>query len=190
MLGRSLNKLEHQDFGFQVANRVEVDILGPSSEKPLPAQIAFARQLEENMRRIPGVDSADVAMYNPLTDNWGELIMVAGHPPAKINEESGASWDRVGRRLLATSRRSRASRPLFHRSRQRNHRSGRRREPSIRQTLFQRQTKILSTSTSVLISRNSPARSASLASSPTQSSRVSLSASLRDPCSMSRRRNT
>jgi predicted permease len=96
MLGRSLNKLEHQDFGFQVANRVELDILGPSSEKPLPAQIAFARRLEENMRRIPGVESADVAMYNPLTDNWGELIMIAGHPPAKINEESGASWDRVG----------------------------------------------------------------------------------------------
>src|SRR5580700_3268566 len=96
MLGRSLNKLEHQDFGFQVANRVEVEILGPSSEKPLPAQIAFARRLEENMRRIPGVESADVAMYNPLTDNWGELIMIAGHPPAKINEESGASWDRVG----------------------------------------------------------------------------------------------
>ncbi len=96
MLGRSLNKLEHQDFGFQVANRVELEILGPSSEKPLPAQIAFAHRLEDNMRRIPGVESADVAMYNPLTDNWGELIMVAGHPPAKINEESGASWDRVG----------------------------------------------------------------------------------------------
>src|SRR5579864_8971576 len=39
-------------------------------------------------------------MYNPLTDNWGELIMVAGHPPAKINEESGASWDRVSANYL------------------------------------------------------------------------------------------
>jgi predicted permease len=96
MLGRSLNKLEHQDFGFLVPNRVEVEILGPSSEKPLPAQIAFSRRLAENLRRIPGVESADIAMYNPLTDNWGELIMVSGHPPAKINEESGASWDRVG----------------------------------------------------------------------------------------------
>jgi predicted permease len=96
MLGRSLNKLEHQDFGFQVANRVEVDILAPTAETPLPAQIAFSHRLAENLRRIPGVESADIAMYNPLTDNWGELIMVSGHPPAKINEESGASWDRVG----------------------------------------------------------------------------------------------
>ena len=39
-------------------------------------------------------------MYNPLTDNWGELIMVAGHPPAKLSEESGASWDRVSANYL------------------------------------------------------------------------------------------
>jgi predicted permease len=36
-----------------------------------------------------------LAQYNPLTGNWNELIMVAGHPPAKLNEDSGASWDRV-----------------------------------------------------------------------------------------------
>ena len=54
------------------------------------------RQLEEGLDRIPGVQGSGLALYNPLTDNWGELIMVAGHPPAKINEESGASWDRVG----------------------------------------------------------------------------------------------
>ncbi|HEY2820550.1 MAG TPA: ABC transporter permease [Candidatus Acidoferrum sp.] len=96
MLGRSLNKLEHQDFGFQVANRVEVDILNPSSDVSLPSMIATNRRVEESLRRIPGVETADIAMYNPLTDNWGELIMVAGHPAAKLNEESGASWDRVG----------------------------------------------------------------------------------------------
>jgi predicted permease len=39
-------------------------------------------------------------MYNPLTDNWGELIMVAGHPPAQLHQESGASWDRVGTNYL------------------------------------------------------------------------------------------
>jgi predicted permease len=39
-------------------------------------------------------------MYNPLTDNWGELIIVAGHPPGKLNEESGASWDRVSANYL------------------------------------------------------------------------------------------
>src|SRR5260370_177765 len=51
------------------------------------------------MRR-PGGEGPGWAMYSPLTDNWGELIMVAGHPPAKLNEESGASWDRVSANYL------------------------------------------------------------------------------------------
>ncbi len=36
-----------------------------------------------------------LALYNPLTDNWGERIYVAGHPAPKMNEETDASWDRV-----------------------------------------------------------------------------------------------
>ena len=46
------------------------------------------------------MQGADVALYNPLTDNWGELIMVAGHPPGKMSEDSGASWDRVSANYL------------------------------------------------------------------------------------------
>ena len=41
-----------------------------------------------------------LALYNPLTDNWGELIMVAGHPAGKMGEEAGASWDRVSSNYL------------------------------------------------------------------------------------------
>jgi predicted permease len=100
MLGRSLNKLEHQDFGFKVSNRVEVAVLQPPWTVPLTNQLARYRQLEDNLNRIPGVEHGDLAMYNPLTDNWGELIMVAGHPPGQINEESGASWDRVSANYL------------------------------------------------------------------------------------------
>jgi predicted permease len=39
-------------------------------------------------------------LYNPLTDNWGELILVSGHPPPKMNGEAGASWDRVSAEYL------------------------------------------------------------------------------------------
>jgi predicted permease len=100
MLGRSLNKLEHQDFGFQVPNRVEVEVLQPSSELPVTSMLVRYRQLEDTLNHLPGVQSADLAMYNPLTDNWGELIMVAGHPPGQMDNESGASWDRVGANYL------------------------------------------------------------------------------------------
>jgi predicted permease len=100
MLGRSLSKLEHQDFGFQVPGRVEVEVLSPASDRSVASMIAQYRQLEQTLNHFPGVQSADLAMYNPLTDNWGELIMVAGHPPAQLHEESGASWDRVGANYL------------------------------------------------------------------------------------------
>src|SRR5258707_8146617 len=100
MLARSLNKLEHQDFGYQVQGRVVVDMEPPPASYTPPQLAALYRQLEEQLSRLPGVQGTGLAMYNPLTDNWGELIMVAGHPPAKLNEESGASWDRVSANYL------------------------------------------------------------------------------------------
>jgi predicted permease len=100
MLARSLNKLEHQDFGYQVQNRVEVDMNRPPATYTQPQLASLYRQLEDQLNRLPGVQGSGLALYNPLTDNWGELIMVAGHPPAKLNEESGASWDRVSANYL------------------------------------------------------------------------------------------
>ncbi len=100
MLGRSLNKLEHQDFGFEVPGRVEVDLNRLPADYTPEKLAALHRRLEEELRRMPGVQGAGLALYNPLTDNWGELIMVAGHPPAKLNEEAGASWDRVSANYL------------------------------------------------------------------------------------------
>src|SRR5437773_4000366 len=100
MLGRSLNKLEHQDFGFQVQNRVEVNMNRPPATYTQPQLASLYRQLEDHLNRLPGVQGAGLALSNPLTDNWGELIMVAGHPPAKLNEQSGASWDRVSANYL------------------------------------------------------------------------------------------
>ena len=95
MLGRSLNKLEHQDFGFQVQGRVVVDINNPPATYTLPRLQALYRQLEDRLNRLPGVQGSGLALYNPLTDNWGEMVLVSGHPLPKMNEESGASWDRV-----------------------------------------------------------------------------------------------
>src|SRR5467141_1721935 len=100
MLARSLNKLEHQDFGYQVQARVEVDMNNPPATYTQPQLASLYRQLEEQLNRLPGVQGAGLALYNPLTDNWGELIMVAGHPPGKLNEEAGASWDRVSTNYL------------------------------------------------------------------------------------------
>jgi len=100
MLARSLNKLEHQDFGYQVQGRVVVDMNNPPANYTQPKLAALYRRLEESLNRLPGVQGSGLALYNPLTNNWGELIMVAGHPAGKFSEEAGASWDRVSANYL------------------------------------------------------------------------------------------
>ena len=100
MLARSLNKLEHQDFGYQVQGRVLVEMHNPPTSYTRAKLAALYRELEERLNRLPGVRGSGLALYNPLTDNWGELIHVAGHPAPKMDEESGASWDRVSASYL------------------------------------------------------------------------------------------
>src|SRR5438067_2147013 len=95
MLARSLNKLEHQDFGYQVQGRVVVSLNRPPATYTQSKLAALYRELEDRLNRIPGIQGSGLALYNPLTDNWGELILVAGHPAPKMSEEAGASWDRV-----------------------------------------------------------------------------------------------
>jgi predicted permease len=100
MLGRSLNKLEHQDFGYRTEGRVVVSLNRPPSTYTQPKLAALYRQIEEGMNRLPGVKGSGLALYNPLTDNWGELILVSGHPQPKMNGDFGASWDRVSANYL------------------------------------------------------------------------------------------
>ena len=100
MLARSLNKLERQDFGYQVQGRVLVGLHNPPISYTQAKLAALYRELEARLGRLPGVQGTGLALYNPLTDNWGELIMVAGHPAGKLNEEAGASWDRVSANYL------------------------------------------------------------------------------------------
>jgi predicted permease len=100
MLARSLNKLQHQDFGYQVRGRVLVELHNPPPSYTEPQLAALYRELEIRLNRLPGVGGSGLALYNPLTDNWGEFIYVAGHPAPKMNEESGASWDRVSYNYL------------------------------------------------------------------------------------------
>jgi predicted permease len=95
MMARSLNNLERQDFGFQIPGRVLVALNRPPATYTQPKLMALYRSLEERLNRLPGVRGSGLALYNPLTDNWGELVLVAGHPMPKPGEQAGASWDRV-----------------------------------------------------------------------------------------------
>jgi len=100
MLGRSLGNLEGQDFGFDRSGRVLVSVGRPSAEVTGERLTAMYRNVEAQLSRIPGVRAAGLALYNPLTNNWGEGVLVAGKPPAAPGTDTGSSWDRVSTRYL------------------------------------------------------------------------------------------
>jgi predicted permease len=100
MLARSLGNLEGQDFGFEIDGRVLVALNRPPATYTAEKLAALNRDLEERLNRLPGVQGAGLALYNPLTDNWGELVLVAGHPPPVAGEQASASWDRVSANYL------------------------------------------------------------------------------------------
>src|SRR5579884_2335059 len=100
MLARSLSNLEHQNFGYAINDRVEVQLKPPPTTYQPEQVVALNRALQQRIEQLPGIRGAALAMYNPLTDNWGELIMVEGHPPAQFNEDAGSSWVRVSANYL------------------------------------------------------------------------------------------
>ncbi len=93
MLARSLSNLQNQNFGFQPGGRIMVTLLRLPTSYSIPQLEAIYRRLEAGMNGIPGVMGSGIALYNPLTNNWGMPVFVAGHP--REPNQPGASWDRV-----------------------------------------------------------------------------------------------
>jgi len=100
MLARSLDKLEHQQFGFTTEGRVVVSLNRPPATYTQPQLAALYRNIQDGFNRVPGISGSGLALYNPLTDNWGELVFVSGHPAAKMSGDAGSSWDRVSAAYL------------------------------------------------------------------------------------------
>lgn len=95
LLIRSLQKMEHQDFGFETDHRVNISVNAPFSSYS-PAKLdATYRELQDRLSQIPGVEHAALALYSPFTDNWGELIIREGHGIPNVNEDQSSSWDHV-----------------------------------------------------------------------------------------------
>ncbi len=95
MLVRSLGNLENQDLGYERENRILVAMNPPPLSYAPDRLNATYRQLEARLRQMPGIQDAGLALYNPLTDNWSELVMVQGRENSQFNAQSSSSWDRV-----------------------------------------------------------------------------------------------
>lgn len=102
LLTRSLQKMEHQDFGFKTAHRINISVNAPFSSYS-PAKLnATYQELQNRLSAIPGVEHAALALYSPFTDNWGEMVIRAGHGIPDVNAKQGSSWDHVTPNYLAT----------------------------------------------------------------------------------------
>ena len=95
MLARTLGNLQSQNYGYPVKDRIEVSLHNPQTGHTLAEMASIYRQMEDRLSSLPGVRGSSLALYNPLTNNWGEMILVAGHPAGHEYGDSGASWDRV-----------------------------------------------------------------------------------------------
>jgi predicted permease len=102
LLTHSLQKLQHQDFGYETDHRVTISLTGPFSSYSQAKLDATYRTLQDRLSHIPGVERAALAQYTPLQDNWGEIVIRQGHGMPNMNEQIGSSWDHVNPGYLET----------------------------------------------------------------------------------------
>ncbi len=97
LMGKSLNKLENQDFGVETENRVVAHI-SPDNAGYKPEQLqALYERIDQGLRVLPGVQRVALSLYTPLEgDNWGEGVFIQGRPEPGPSDSVGASWLRVG----------------------------------------------------------------------------------------------
>ena len=96
LLSKSLNKLEHQDFGLETTNRYVIH-MEPAAAGYQPQQLqALYTEIEQDFHAVPGVEHVALSLYTPLEgDNWGEGVSIQGRPGAGPNDDIAASWTRV-----------------------------------------------------------------------------------------------
>lgn len=91
MLARSLNNLEHQNFGFPTSDRVIAGLSRLPGSYTSEELETLYRNLEDRLDRVPGIESTGLALYNPFVSNWSSGISIAG----KALAGKSASWDVV-----------------------------------------------------------------------------------------------
>jgi predicted permease len=97
LLTQSLRNMQHQNFGFQTANRYILHCDPEMAGFKVDQLPAFYRQLHDDLTAIPGVNQVSFALYTPMEgNNWGETVYIEGQPlPPPDSDQNNASWVRV-----------------------------------------------------------------------------------------------
>ncbi len=101
LMTKTLNNLEHQNFGIATTNRYVLHFDPAGAGYTVDRLPALNRQIEDRFSALPGVTAVGLGMYSPLEgDNWGECVIQQGHPAPRPGERCGATWVRVSTHYL------------------------------------------------------------------------------------------
>ena len=103
LMTKSLEKLQHQDFGIQTTNRYVLHFDPQGAGYKLEGLQPLYRQLQARFSALPGVTGVGLALYSPLEgDNWGECVVMEGHGAPGPNDHCGSTWDKVSAGYMQT----------------------------------------------------------------------------------------
>src|SRR3984957_13225972 len=100
----SLQKLQHQHFGFDTTHRSIVKINAQNAGIPPDQLDSFYRRLEESLSSIPGVSHVAWSLWSPMDgNNRSDDVFINGQPaPPPGSNVNTASWVRVSPGYFAT----------------------------------------------------------------------------------------
>ena len=103
MLGRSLNNVQHQNFGYTCRDRVLVAMNRPPANYTLPQLTAMYRTLEDRLDRIPGRPVGEPRALQPAHRQLGRTH--------SRRRPSAAKAERKGRRVVGSRQRALPAEP-------------------------------------------------------------------------------
>jgi predicted permease len=103
LLVQSLQKLEHQNFGFQTDHRYIVHVGHAFDGYSLEKLAVAYGELQQKLSAIPGVITASYSLYSPMGgDNWSGPVYIPGRPHDAGEHGDYASWLRIGPNYFQT----------------------------------------------------------------------------------------
>lgn len=95
LLTTALQRLEHQDFGFEQDGRIVANINARLAGYRTAQLPELYRRIHDAIANVPGVSSMALCLYAPPLWGWGSGVFVDGRPAPLPGDDNSAAYDRV-----------------------------------------------------------------------------------------------